>query len=294
MCKKFISISSVFLFSFLFFSCKSLKVAKEENSFTSIPYLIEENVKFNDLEDPDEPYRYVFIRLYNPIYSNPLYIANILKGGIKLTEVSNFELSHASINTSLDDGFYGLTLAGNSQFAKEYCSDITSNGYMEKCNPATSEQITFAIKVTEHEYEYIGEFINFYSKYPKLTYAVIQNFKLAVYSTKRKFFTKKEKQAFGHVDYPETKRLKEKELDSDYIESDFVCSTFITYILINTIPRINDWFKDHDINYRYINVTDIPSIPGMTPLFYSTWDNYEIAAEIFAEANPEFKEYLNN
>lgn len=289
MFKKLYFVILIIFLSISSFSCKSLRISKEEKSFTSIPYLIEENVKFNDLEDPSKPYKYIFLRLYNPVYSNPLYIANILKGGIRLTDVSDFELSHVSINLELNDGFYGLTLAGNSQFVKEYCSDVNSNRYMSKCNPANSEQITFALKVTEEEYENVREFIQFYTKYPKLSYFALENFKIAVYSLKRKFFTKKEKQAFGYNDYPEVKKNKD-----DSVESDFVCSTFITYILINTIPRINEWFNEHKINYKYINVTDIPSIPGVTPLFYSTWDNYEFAAKLFTEVNPEFKDYLKN
>ncbi len=289
MFKKLYFVILIIFLSISSFSCKSLRISKEEKSFTSIPYLIEENVKFNDLEDPSKPYKYIFLRLYNPVYSNPLYIANILKGGIRLTDVSDFELSHVSINLELNDGFYGLTLAGNSQFVKEYCSDVNSNRYMSKCNPANSEQITFALKVTEEEYENVREFIQFYTKYPKLSYFALENFKIAVYSLKRKFFTKKEKQAFGYNDYPKVKKNKD-----DSVESDFVCSTFITYILINTIPRINEWFNEHKINYKYINVTDIPSIPGVTPLFYSTWDNYEFAAKLFTEVNPEFKDYLKN
>ena len=126
-----IKLFSILIFAFcLFNSCASSKIKEEEKTFTSIPYLIEENVQFEELEDPSQPYRYIFIRLYNPIYSNPLYIANILKGGISITEVNDYELSHASISTSLDDGFYGLTLAGKSQFVKEYCTDVNSNGYM--------------------------------------------------------------------------------------------------------------------------------------------------------------------
>lgn len=289
MFKKLYFVILIIFLSISSFSCKSLRISKEEKSFTSIPYLIEENVKFNDLEDPSKPYKYIFLRLYNPVYSNPLYIANILKGGIRLTDVSDFELSHVSINLELNDGFYGLTLAGNSQFVKEYCSDVNSNRYMSKCNPANSEQITFALKVTEEEYENVRKFIQFYTKYPKLSYFALENFKIAVYSLKRKFFTKKEKQAFGYNDYPKVKKNKD-----DSVESDFVCSTFITYILINTIPRINEWFNEHKINYKYINVTDIPSIPGVTPLFYSTWDNYEFAAKLFTEVNPEFKDYLKN
>lgn len=293
------STSNIFfvtIFSILFLnSCRSNNFTNNDNTFTSIPYLIEEDVKFPDLEDSTEPYKYIFLRLYNPVYSNPLYIANILKGGIKATEISDFELSHASINTTLDDGFYGLTLAGNSQFSEEFCSDVTTNDYMSKCNPDLSDQFTFALKVTEHEYEYIKDTIKFYSKYPDLSYAALQNFQIAVYSTKRKFFTKKDKKAFGEVEqYPKSKRNEEKQKQDEYIEKNFVCSTFISYILITTIPRIHDWFNDHNINYRYVNVTDITSIPGVTPLFYSTWSNYEFAANLFTELNPEFKGYLKN
>ena len=50
----------------------------------------------------------------------------------------------------------------------------------------------------------------------------------------------------------------------------------------------------NNIKYEYMNVTDISLIPGMTPLFYSNWDNYLEAANAFVEEYPEFKEYLSN
>lgn len=274
--------------------CKTITSINQEKDFTSIPYLIEENVTFNDLEDPSEPYKYIFFRLYNPDYSNPVYIANVLKSGISVTEITDFDLSHSAINFSLNDDFYGLALVADNPLSPESCTNTESNKYMMKCNPDISEQFTFALKVTEYEYEYAKDFVKFYANHPNLTYAVVQNFNMAAYSIKRKFFTKKNKQTFGNVDYPKTKLKDKKEKSNYYVENNFLCSTFIAYTLINTIPRIREWFDEHEINYRFVNVSDIPYIPGMTPLFYSTWSNYKIAAEYFVESNPEFEEYLNN
>lgn len=293
MYKKFFFILELLFYYLLFFSCKSTKLNNE--NFTSIPYIIEDNVVFDNLEDEEEPYKYIFIRLYNPIYSNPFYFANILKSGIALTEVYDLEVSHSSINFSLDDNFYGLTAATNPPMAIESCTDVADNSYMNQCNTVYSEQLTYALKVTEHEYNYIKDTVMFYYKYPKLTYAIAQNFRMAGYQIKRKFFKKKNKQFFGDVDYyPTDKKRKKKEMNNRYIADSFVCSSFISYVLINTVPRIHEWFKEHNINYRYVNVTDLTSIPGIKPLFYSTWDNYLVAANLFVEENPEFKEYLNN
>jgi len=294
MYKKYLFIFELFISYMLFLSCKTIKI-QEETTYTSIPYIVEENVKFDDLEDPSEPYKYIFIRLYNPIYSNPFYFANILKAGIAITEIYDLTVSHSSINFSLDDCFYGLTAATNPPMAIESCTDVGENTYMNQCNTGMSEQFTYALKVTQQEYDYIKDTVLFYYKYPKLTYALAQNFKMAGYQVNRKFFHNEKKQLFGDVDfYPKDEKLNNKLKQQNYIESNFVCSSFISFVLINTVPRIHDWFEEHNINYRYVNVSDLPSIPGVKPLFYSTWDNYLTAAKVFIDANPEFKDYLNN
>ena len=76
---------------------------------------------------------------------------------------------------------------------------------------------------------------------------------MTFYSIKRKFFTNPKKQSFGNVEYP---KLKQNDAE-DYIEDKFLCSTFTAFILCTAIPRIHDWFVDHDIDYRFVNVTDI-------------------------------------
>jgi hypothetical protein len=41
-----------------------------------------------------------------------------------------------------------------------------------------------------------------------------------------------------------------------------------------------------------MNVTDLTFIPGLTPLFYSSWDTYGQAVKAFVEQYPEFAKYL--
>ena len=65
---------------------------------------------------------YIFFRMYDPVYKNPLYIANLLKSGITLTEVNSFNASHVAISFNLDDCFLGLTSLTVPQLKYENCS----------------------------------------------------------------------------------------------------------------------------------------------------------------------------
>lgn len=282
---------SLFLFfvGFYFSSCKTTKVDDEQ--VPPIPYLIEDELHFSEKE---EPYKYIFLRLYNPNYKNPFYIANFLKSGINFTESTHFELSHASINFSLDDNYYGLTLNGEYNLERESCNDIYNNEYMIRCNPVTSEQITFAIRVTETEYENTKKMLEQYYESGNVKYHTTDNFLMALFLTKRKYFTRKCKRNLENLNYPRSFLRERKNADPNYIENDFVCSTFIAYLLSKNVAEIRTWFIEHNVNYNYINVTDLPYIPGVVPLFYSTWDNYLYTTKLFIEQHPEFAEYLSN
>ena len=104
-------LSIILLLSALSFeSCKTTKsLAKESiepNAPLDAPFIVAHDVVFPDLEGN---YKYIFFRLINPAYKNPLYIANLLKGGISITKTENVpDLSHASMNFSLNDNYYGL------------------------------------------------------------------------------------------------------------------------------------------------------------------------------------------
>ena len=276
-------IESLFI-SIILLSCVTTRLDRELAS-SNIPYIIEENIKFPPEKNELTDYRYIFIRLYDPKYSNPLYIANLLKGGMSVTELSDDIVSHSSINTNLTDNYYGLTMGGKFQLAKESCTNVKNHKYMGKCDPKTSTQITFALKIKKDEALKIQESLELYSTDPHLTYDAFANFKIGIFEIGRKFFTPPKFRTLKKNYLPKVRKKDVK---------NFVCSTFIAYILINNVPEISDWFKKHNFDYSYIGVSDLTQIPGMAKLFSSSWNNYNYAAFKFAQEYPEFKRYLNN
>ena len=286
----------ILLFLFVFQGCKTTRSLARESLEPNAPeeahVIVAHDVVFSD--DIEENYKYIFFRLYNPAYSNPFYIANLLKNGLKLTKTEEVpDLSHASINFTLDDNFYGLTLGGEHQFAEEECIVPKNNKYMKHCDPEKSEQITYALKVTEEEYEKTKNFVDYYINSTDIKYASSLNIKLAIFSLRRKFFTTKSHKQFGTINYPRGSNNKKVDIeDENNLPTNFVCSTFLGYILYNNVESVTDYFDENNIKYEYMNVTDISLIPGMTPLFFSTWDNYIEAAKEFVQEYPEFAEYL--
>lgn len=293
---KFFAFSLFLLFFFVVQGCKSTKVLDAYPVTPEAPYNIAEEISFESSgEGNEDKSKYLFIRLYNPEYSNPFYIANILKGGLQITKNDQGpDLSHASINFDLEDNFFGLTFGGKYQLAEEACQFPLDNKYMRNCNPSKSEQVTYALKVTEEEYENTKKFIEIYASNTKLKYASLLNVKIGLFSIKRKFFSKKDQRVFGTVKYPKNAKNKKVDLENDKLETRFVCSTFIGFVLYNTVESVTEFFDEHNIKYDYMDVSDISLIPGMTRLFSSTWDNYVKAAYAFVEEYPEFKEYLND
>lgn len=325
--KHYLKIFFLFLLILPISGCKSTKIENTQNTLekNQSSILIEEELYFDDLDfkeseplysqtkidsftddleqnklQPEQitsnqqPYKYIFIRLYNPAYINPFYIANILKGGIKATLINKEDdYSHSAINFTLDDNFYGLTSGGKYQLARESCVRPKENKYMKHGNPKKSTQVVYAMKVTEEEYEYIREFVKVYYESPEVRYNVFLNFQIGFFTINRKFFTAKEKKQFGNLKYPKTTQSKKKQSEYLYVENNFICSTFLAYVLENCIPKIKNWFEEKNINYRFVNVPDLIYIPGMTKLFSSTWADYEEAAEQFVKEYPEFEAYLN-
>lgn len=293
---------SLLLLSFFFIGCKTTQtitrnyiqhdVELDTAEEPQAPYVISNDVHFEDIEDPD--YKYIFIRLYNPVYSNPFYIANILQGGLNLTKTEDVpDLSHSAINFTLDDCFLGLTFGGKYQLAEENCRAPLDNKYMKHCDPSKSEQITYALKVSEKEFEDTKLFIEKYAASTKLKYASMQNVKIGIWFIGKRYFTNKKYRQFGTAKYPKGAKNKIVDINSEEeLDYKFVCSTFLAYVLYNTVDSVRQFFDEYNIKYQYMNVTDLTFIPGLTPLFYSNWETYEQAAKLFVEQYPEFEKYL--
>ena len=303
-----------FLFSLSFYSCKTtgslVKEVINPNPPEDAAILIapelnfpevaaqaqtvteEEDTTLEQSEKVEENYKYIFLRLYNPVYISPLYAANILKNGLAFTKTEDVpDLSHSAINFDLNDNFYGLTLGGEHQFAKEQCTKAAQNKYMRHCNPDKSEQITYALKVTEEEYNNAKKMVEFYAATPKLKYVSALTVKLGIFSIGKRFFSSKNHRKFTTQKYPVSAKNVIVKSEDEYLYR-FVCSSFLGYVLYNNVKSVRDFFDEYGIKYDYLNVTDLSLIPGMTPLFYSNWTDYPKAAKAFVQEYPEFSEYL--
>ena len=225
-----------------------------------------------------ESENYIFIRLYYPVYTNPFCIENTLKKLIGFVDVHPEKFSHAAIGFDLNDNFIGLTTAGERDLKIEHCTDIKTNPFMAKCDSKKSIQVTYAIKVSPDEYEKAREMVQFFYN-EEIMYDVGINLAIGLFEAKRKFFTSYENQKLENIG-----TAKDVIEDENYIKNKFVCSSFISYILIHSVDSIKTFFEENKLDYNFIIPSDIPSFPGMTKLFKSSWKSYNKAALAYAKS----------
>lgn len=277
-----------------FFSCKSTKVVEKDPETIALyeEYGVPQSdnnfsVYDNDFDETsDGTERYVFFRLYFPNYKNKMCSENMLKGMINAIEVNEIAASHAAIGFSLDDYYYGLTLAGKQQLKIEKCTDTSGNKYMSKCDPDSSIQYTAAMKVTEEEYNRMQEMVENYFSENSIKYSVSRNVGVAFYSIGRKAFNKKEMRRLGAK--PERSARK---VNSKKNENKFVCSSFIAYVLINCKEDLMAYFSDKQINYQYVLPSDLFYLPDTEKLFSSNWTNYSLVASKYSQKYESLKGY---
>lgn len=241
----------------------------------------------------DEDEAYIFFRLYNPCYSSPLNVTNLLKFGISTTNTIDIFVSHAAMGFDLNDNFYGVTLGGKQQLKLEICTDLSNNPYMRKCDPVSSELWVYAMKVPRNEYDDTREMVQYFLDNITVKYSVMQNFPYTGYNIKRKFFTSKKNQNFGSRKLTSRNYNIYKDLRPKKEPRYFVCSTFMAYVLMRNVETIRDLFIEKNINYRYVVPGDFTVFPGVIKLFYSSWEDYLIAAKKFVDENPDFAPYFN-
>lgn len=262
--KKRVWLLSVLLLIILNSSCKTTsEIQKNEEVKLLYHKELSKPNKNNDY--------YIFIRLYYPNYNNPLCIENILKKCINFVDTNPKSYSHSAIGFDLNDNFIGLTTAKPRDLKIEQCTNINSNLYMYKCNPKTSVQTTYAIKVSKDEYEKARSLVDFFY-YEDTEYSIGLNFPLAFFELKRKFFTSRENKKLEQIGKEKYKKSY-KELSTD-----FVCSSFVAYILVNSVDAIKTFFDTNNLNYNYIMPSDLISFPGVQKLFTSSWQSYINAA----------------
>lgn len=285
--KKFPRFSIILLLVLLSYSCRTTHTVQifddyKENVTIAAPDLA-----------ADEDETYIFFRLYNPCYSSPLNVTNLLKFGISTTNVSEIFVSHAAIGFDLNDNFYSVTLGGKQQLKLEVCTDLSNNPYMKKCDPVSSEQWVYAMKVPRYEYDATAAMVQYFLDNITVKYSVMQNFPYTAYNIKRKFFTSKKYQEFGSEKLTKKSYNIYKDLNPKKHPNKFVCSTFMAYVLMHNVGTIRELFIEKKINYRYVVPGDFTAFPGVIKLFYSSWDDYLVAAKKFVDENPDFAPYFS-
>lgn len=226
---------------------------------------------------------FIFFRLYEPKYNNPLCIENILKGMINLVEVNGIVASHSAIGFSLDDEFVGITSSRDAVTGRnlciEKCTDIASNSYMSKCNPEESLQRTYSLKVTQEEFDSAKELVWLLLNDDNTDYSISLNFRILGWELNRRFFTPREKRSICSMEN------KQGSLVNKANERDFNCSSLIAYVLINSVEDVRSFFEERGLDYNKIMPSDIAVIPGVELLFSSTWSEYNLNAEKYIRDN---------
>lgn len=274
-----------FLLILLFFlvsliSCASIQ--KNDTEYSTIALEKEEIIPNLEKNFLDNGKTYIFIRIYNPTYKQTFSSANFLKQLIKLIDVNQKEAYHCAIGFSLEDEFLGITSSnqeGKNYLKLESCTNISNNEYMAKCDPIKSTQTTYALEVTTEEFQKALKLINQYINNKEAYYSLALNFSYAGKQFSRKFFTSKEKQNIKNM------KIKKKGFNEEKEEESFVCSSFIAYILQNSVKAIEDFFQERQIDYNYILPSDLTQLPKIKELFSSNWQDYDLAAQKYIQEN---------
>lgn len=269
-------LSIIFLIlSLMLFSCTTVReFPADPPEYRTVTYNEEKNIVINGET-------YLFFRNYKGEYTNPLDIHSIFKGLIFWGDVNDIDTDHVSLGFSLEDDFWGFTLQKgdgiNKYLNREYCLDIEKNRYMIRCNPDESIQTVYALKVKKKEFD----------KALLLTEKIV-NDEDAVYSMKRVlevggseivrrlFYSKKQKDI-------QNREGKKESFINEPDEKEFHCSSFIAYVLINSVDSIRNFFEEKGLDYDKITPSDISRIPGVKEIFSSTWSDYDNAAQQFME-----------
>lgn len=286
----------VFITFFLiaFGGCRSTKFADEETQILSNGLEINAQDNFfkiydTDFEDEFQPgEKFIFLRLYFPDYKNKLSSVNILKRLIVSIDPTDEKISHSSIAFDLHDSFYGLTRYKPQHLKLESCLHPETNRYMKMCDKYKSLQMTLAIKVSAQEYEAAKALLERDYAEARVKYSIPKNIPLGIWGLKRKNQKNEQARKFGGI--PSKNGYVNP---SDEKKFEFVCSSYLAYVLTNSVQEVCDFFIENQIDYNYVIPTDFIFFPGAKKLFVSNWADYEIAAEEFIKSQPLFAEYFS-
>ena len=257
-------------------------------------HIFEDSFTFSNIEELKNQ-RFIFLRLYNPVYKRAFSSGSILQAGINIVEVNDINASHASIGFSLKDDFYGLTLFSRPQFKVEHCMEPRKNEYMRQCKITKSIQTVLGLKVTEEEYQNVLDMVSDFLINQNVVYDVSKNFQMALYTTGRKvnsMMTGKKSKPCPYAEGAEIAPHKIEELDLNK-QYKFVCSTLISYILYNCVNSYRNYIDLNGLEWNNIGPSDFINFSEFKVMFSSTWIKYNRAAEKYLDSKQALKDFMD-
>ena len=239
--------------------------------------------------------RYIFIRLYNPVYKQSWSSGSILQKGINIVEVNNISASHAALGFSLKDDFYGLTYFARPNLKVEHCTETWKNEYMKSCKPKKSMQTVLGLKVSIAEYEKVLDLVRDFLMNQNITYDLSKNFQMAMLTIGRKVNSIKTgsvQQGNNFADGAETPAIVDSEVYDKEKKYNLVCSTFISYVLYNCVESYRNWIDLNNYDWNNIGPSDFINFPELKVMFSSTWSKYNHAAEKYIESKKAIADFL--
>lgn len=278
-----------FIYRYIFILFLPLFVLSSCRTANSLSVVGAEEEGLYDILAESEPHDsyYLFIRLYDPVYKNPFYMSTLLKGGIALTEVHPLKLSHASIGLDLTDNFFGLTLMPRPMLNEEHATDVSTNDFMVQCKMDKSSQTTFVLPVTAEEYERVKSVLY---QYRNANYSSGKVIQAALKAISRKMRAKRNRTLEVALATKKGTPTVVRQMDK---KRKFSCSAFVAFVLYNSVDEITQYFDEHNTNLNYVSVTDLAYLPGVRPLFSSSWQDYNLAAQTYVDEHQEFMSFAS-
>ncbi len=298
--KTAILLVGVAVYLLFFTSCATTKFTKFNTPQTVKEHgyhIYDDYFAFSNLDELKNQ-RFIFVRLYNPVYKQSFSTGSILQTGINLVEINKIAASHASIGFSLKDDFYGLTLYARPQFKVEHCTEPRKNEYMRQCKPFKSIQTVIGLKVTEKEYQAVLDMVTDFLINQNLTYDVTKNFQMAGYTIGRKMNSLATGQTEIFCPYIEGAQVaslhntEEKSFDK-LKKYKFVCSTLVSYILYQCVDSYRNYIDLNNLDWNNVGPSDLINFDGFKVMFTSTWVHYNRAAEEYLKSKKALVDFID-
>ncbi len=197
---------------------------------------------------------------------------------------------HSAMSTKLrDDSFVGLSLTKKSNMAQlEMVKTPGENEYMNTLDYSRSRCIVLAIPCKNLDSQNVDRLLDYVLNHDTV-YGITKNFSAPIhhwrnldnYSHSRNF----------PIEFAFDSIPLQKEPEDIFHKINFVCSSFVAYILQNSVERCRVDFLINGQTHAGYTPVDLYYIDGTFELFECGFDDYDEALESFVSRYPSFRKY---